>query len=104
MSYIILWLEHFFIIPIRWFKIHCRNWRDLKQRCKVCGNADKFNFYVPDEIWQKVVPRKYQNRVVCLACFDEFAKEKEVDYTTSLDSIYFAGDIVSIKLRIDSDQ
>jgi len=59
---------------------------------------------VSDEIWQKVVPQKYQNRVVCLACFDEFAEEMEVDYSTSIESVYFAGNTYSIKLRRETDQ
>ena len=85
------WFEHFFILPFRWLKIHIQNWFTMQQRCKVCGCRDKFNFYVDDETWQKVVPKKYQNRVVCLACFDDFAKEKEIDYSSSKKSLYFAG-------------
>lgn len=97
------WFEHFFIIPCRWLRIHLRNWREMRQRCKVCGNADKFNYHVPDELWQIIVPAKYQNRVICLACFDEFAEKKKVDYTTSIGVIYFAGNDNSIKLRINDD-
>ena len=86
--------EHFFIIPIRWYKRHYLNWINLRQRCKVCGNRDKFNFYIDDDVWKRVIPNKFQNRVVCLACFDDFAKEKEIDYTTSLKSLSFTGEDV----------
>ena len=63
-----------------------------RQRCKVCGCPDKFNFHVPDEIWKKVVPPRYRNKVVCLGCFDKFAFEKQFDYSDSLEVLYFAGD------------
>lgn len=98
-DYIKRWIEHFFILPVRWYKQNYRNWRELRQRCKVCGYRDKFDFHVPDEIWQQVVPLKYQNRVVCLACFDDFAKKKGVDYSTALKELCFAGDIVSFQFQ-----
>jgi hypothetical protein len=64
-----------------------------RQRCKVCWKVDKFDFHVPDDLWEKIVPPEFQNRVVCLACFDDFAKEKDIDYVQYLDDyLYFAGD------------
>lgn len=41
---------------------------------------DKYEFNVPDEIWEKVVPKELQNHVVCLTCFDDFAKTKGIEY------------------------
>ncbi len=66
--------------------------RAQRQKCKVCGCPDKFDFHVPDAIWQKIVPSRYRNKVVCLGCFDKFAFEKQVDYSDFLDVLYFAGD------------
>ncbi len=66
--------------------------RARQQKCKVCGCSDKFDFHVPDAIWEKVVPPRYRNKVVCLGCFDKFAFEKQVDYSDSLEVLYFAGD------------
>jgi len=86
------WFEHFFILPIRWYKQNYHNWINLQQRCKVCGCADKFDFHVIEDIWMKVVPEKYQNRVVCLSCFDKFAKEKGIKYKDALSELCFAGD------------
>jgi hypothetical protein len=63
-----------------------------RQKCKVCGCPDKFDFHVPDAIWEKIVPSRYLNKVVCLGCFDKFAFEKQVDYSGSLEVLYFAGD------------
>ena len=44
---------------------------------KVCHRIDKFDFFVPDEIWESIVPKEYQDHIVCLSCFDEFAKSKK---------------------------
>ncbi len=96
------WLEHHLVLPVRWYRIHMRNWRDLRQRCKACGCADGVNFHVPDDIWKSVVPQKYQNRVVCLLCFDRFAKEKRVDYAATLRTLYFAGHQTYLTLRVDT--
>jgi len=99
MNKIVRWIEHFFILPLRWLKIHCRVWKECGQRCKVCGCRDKFNFSVPDKLWKRVVPVKYRNRVVCLSCFDDFAKKKEIDYSTSIETLYFAGNQISMKFK-----
>lgn len=73
-----------------------------QQTCKVCGALDKFDFHVPDDVWKKVVPARYQNKVVCLPCFDKFAFERQVDYSDSLDVLYFAGDRAVFKFQIVS--
>jgi hypothetical protein len=62
-----------------------------RQTCKVCGCRDKFDYHVPDTTWRLVVPAEYQNRVVCLSCFDDFAYEKGVSYSEVLRTLYFAG-------------
>ena len=87
-----LWFEHFFLLPIRWYRSHIHVWREARQRCKACGQTDGFNFTVPDDIWEAVVPPRLIGRVVCLRCFDRFAKEREVDYSTSVSEFLFAGD------------
>ena len=74
----------------------------MRQTCKVCLRPDKFNFHVPDEIWYQVVPEQYQNKVVCLACFDDFARAKAIDYARHIDSVYFAGDCAAFSLRVVS--
>lgn len=92
-------IEHFIIIPMRWYKLHIRNWYLLQQRCKVCGCRDKFDFHVPDQVWKEIVPQKYQNRVVCLACFDDFASKKGADYSASIELLCFAGNKTAIQLK-----
>jgi len=94
------WFEHFFILPIKWYKQNYRNWIELNQRCKVCGNRDKFDFHVTEEIWSEIVPLQYQNRVVCLSCFDDFAKEKGIQYKDALDELCFAGDMENLNFHI----
>jgi hypothetical protein len=63
----------------------------MEQECKNCGARDGFNFNVSGSVWAKVVPKRLQNRVVCLACFDRFAARRGVDYRRSLRVLYFAG-------------
>lgn len=61
----------------------------LQQTCKVCNQPDKFNFSVPDNIWNLIVPTQYQNKVICLSCFDNFAFEAKIDY--QIQELYFCG-------------
>jgi len=75
-----------------------------RQKCTVCGCEDKFNFYVPDEVWQKIVPRQSRNRVVCLPCFDDFARKQNIDYADSIEVLYFAGRQASFKFQTVSAQ
>lgn len=72
-----------------------------RQTCKACGRRDKFDFHVPDEVWAAVVPPELVNRVVCLACFDQFARQREVSYATHLRALYFAGDCGSISFHVE---
>jgi hypothetical protein len=75
-----------------------------RQKCSVCRCDDKFNFYVQDEVWKAIVPRQYRNRVVCLPCFDEFARANDVDYSESIEVLYFAGNQASFKFQTVSAQ
>lgn len=59
--------------------------------CKVCGSRDKFDFKVSDNLWTRIVPRKYRNQIVCLECFDELAFKKNIDYSDAIAKLYFAG-------------
>jgi hypothetical protein len=70
-----------------------------RQTCKVCKCPDKFDFNVPDEVWSRVVPVEYQRGVVCLDCFDRFASEKQIDYSDSIEVLYFAGDKATFKFQ-----
>ena len=72
------------------------------QTCKNCGVRDGLNFNVSDSVWLKVVPKRLQNRVVCLACFDDFAARKGVDYRRNLRVLYFAGRQASFTFQVVS--
>jgi len=39
-----------------------------------------------------------------LPCFDEFAREKNVDYSESIEALYFAGNQASFKFQTVSAQ
>lgn len=63
-----------------------------RQRCRLCGRPDKFNFILPDEVWLAVVPEPYAQGVVCLFCVDALAEMRGVDYAPHLRDLCFAGD------------
>jgi hypothetical protein len=67
--------------------------------CKACGCSDKFDFNVPDELWKKVVPIEHRNQVICLDCFDNFAFKKGIDYSDSIETIYFAGNQATFEFQ-----
>ena len=71
------------------------------QRCKVCGRRDKFDFHVPDHIWEAVVPEEFRRGVVCLACFDDFARQAKVDYAPYLETLYFVGDCAVFSFTVE---
>ena len=70
-----------------------------RQRCNVCHCEDKFNFNVSDKLWRQIVPPEFHNKVVCLPCFDELAREQNVEYADSIDVLYFAGRKASFKFQ-----
>lgn len=72
----------------------------MQQTCKVCLRPDKFDFHVPDDVWEAVVPSELRNRVVCLGCFDDFARERQVDYASCLSVLWFAGDAATFEFRV----
>ena len=73
----------------------------MQQTCKMCGQPDKFNFDVPDDVWRSVVPTEFQHLVVCLYCFDEQAAIRGVSYASQLREVCFAGRAASIAFAID---
>jgi len=75
-----------------------------RQRCRVCECEEKYNFHVSDEIWEKVVPKQFQTRVVCLSCFDNFARQRDVDYSHSINDFSFVGDKAAVEFEPKSAQ
>jgi hypothetical protein len=47
--------------------------------CNVCGSLANVDFGVPDNVRKTVVPSKYQNELVCVECFGNFACEKQIE-------------------------
>ena len=73
------------------------------QTCKACGKRDKFNFHVPDDVWDTVVPLDLRSLVVCLECFDGFAASAKVSYADSIDvDFYFVGDAATLLMQIQN--
>jgi uncharacterized protein (AIM24 family) len=72
----------------------------MEQSCKKCGVRDGLNFTVSDSTWKSVVPLELRKKVICLACFDILAAEREVDYHHSLSGLYFAGRRASFEFGV----
>jgi len=70
-----------------------------RQRCQICRCEDKFNFDVSDKLWREIVPVEFHNKVVCLPCFDELARQKKIDYAHSIEVLYLAGRQASFKFQ-----
>lgn len=68
----------------------------FQQTCKFCNQPDKFDFTLPNDVWQKALPKELHNRVVCLYCFDDFAKDANVFYGSKIQNLYFAGKQASL--------
>jgi len=74
--------------------------KSSQQTCRSCHCIDKYNFHVPDHLWQRVVPTNLRHSVVCLECFDRFASEKNIQYAHFLDVVYFAGEKAQMALKV----
>ena len=72
----------------------------LQQTCKVCNRIDKFDYSIPDEIWSLIVPLQFRNKVVCLCCFDDFAREQGIAYAYALQGLIFAGHKACFEFRV----
>jgi hypothetical protein len=69
--------------------------------CGACARPDKFVYHVPDDIWERVVPRTLKNRAVCLVCFDDFAAMRRVNYARYLSMpLQFAGDAATFEFEV----
>jgi len=73
--------------------------RFKRQKCRVCGCQEKFNFHVTDEIWENAVPEEYRNQVICLSCFDNFARERNISYSEEITDLLFAGDKAAVEFE-----
>jgi len=70
-----------------------------RQKCRICGCEEKFNFHVPDEIWKKAVPAEHRNQVICLSCFDSFARKENIAYSEEITDLLFAGDKAAVEFE-----
>ena len=69
----------------------------------MCRRVDPLDFHVPDEIWEAIVPKPYQNRVVCISCFDKFASVKGIQYAKHLNKeVCFIGEMAHLSFVIKS--
>jgi hypothetical protein len=73
----------------------------VRKLCGACGRPDKFEYHVPDDIWQRVVPNALRKRNVCLVCFDDFAAIGRVNFARHLTiSLRFLGDAATFEFQL----
>jgi hypothetical protein len=66
-------------LPLEQWRALERARRRGQQTCKVCGRPqEEVDFIVSATAWEKVVPRRWRGRAVCMACFDRFAIEQQI--------------------------
>ncbi|XOB41779.1 MAG: hypothetical protein ACKKMS_00040 [Candidatus Nealsonbacteria bacterium] len=58
------------------------------EKCKNCGRPYKTGFKVSDVMWREIVPKRLQNKNLCLDCFDNFCQKKKIRPKIK---IYWAG-------------
>ena len=73
----------------------------VRKLCGAGGRPDKFEYHVPDDIWERVVPTALRNRSVRLVCFDDFAAMRRVNYARHLAvSLRFVGDAATFEFEM----
>lgn len=55
-----------------------------REICKLCFDIIRVGFHVPNEIWQKVVLRGYEQETICLKCFTRIADEKSIKWDVEI--------------------
>ena len=71
-----------------------------QQTCKICGQPDKLDFTVPDDIWRPSCLIDSMLGSSASTGFDEKAREHNVDYAASLSTLYFAGRGAAFEFRV----
>lgn len=56
----------------------------VREQCKVCHHPNPVGFWVPDSVWERVVPAQFSTHVVCLSCFTRFADERLVQWDADI--------------------
>jgi hypothetical protein len=51
-----------------------------REICTLCYEINRVGFWVPDKIWQAVVPKGYEYNILCLRCFTRIADEKAIEW------------------------
>lgn len=76
-----------------------------RQTCKMCGAKQYFEFRVPNELWEEVVPESYRKTALCLACFDACAFEAmRQDWPVYIEWITFVGRWTVFNLTVDFEE
>jgi len=47
--------------------------------CRKCGRKQRMAWSVKDSLWEKVVPKNFKDKVLCLECFLEMADQRHIN-------------------------
>ena len=73
----------------------------MDQTCKICKQRNKFDFYVANDDWLRVLSDRSElvDHVICLSCFDDIAAKKNVRFDL-LGPLYFTGDAMNLSFNL----
>lgn len=58
--------------------------KNTREYCYRCHRYSPFHFHVPDHIWEKVVPERWRNDILCLDCFARMGDERLVEWSEDI--------------------
>ena len=66
-----------------------------REICKICYHSNAIGFSVSDQMWEVVIPEKFQKSVVCINCFVRIADEMGVEWDKDIK--FFPVSLVSLQ-------
>ena len=56
-----------------------------REICKCCGRINPLGFHVTNHIWRESVPSYYEDDILCIICFAQFADENGIEWDVDVD-------------------
>lgn len=67
--------------------------------CGICGDVQKFDYNVDDDLWQGLVPIEHRYGVICLPCLDTLGNNQGICVGSGLNFVQFTGKFSTTVLR-----
>lgn len=49
-----------------------------RERCQCCNRYSAVGFWVPNRVWDRVVPNQFHESPLCVACFADMGDERMI--------------------------